>query len=101
MENLDHLAQSSGSLLMSLALAVLGFILYWGIMLSKKKKERGASFDWCFWWGNNWLGILLSLIACSAVFIGSYAGNSLTLERSVMIGALGAFLVERLQKMIE
>ena len=84
---------------MSLILAILGFILFWGLMISKKKSQKGDSFDWEFWWNNNWFPLMLSFVACAVVFIASYAGGALTLDRSIMIGGLGSFLIERLQKM--
>jgi len=101
MENLDYLGKHSSSLLMSLVLAILGFILYWGIMISKKKNQKADQFELSFWWRNNWLAMVLSFIACTLVFTASYVSDMLTLDRSIMIGSLGAFLVERLQKIIE
>lgn len=99
--NTSFLIEAQPTTLLGILISLLGFILYWGVMILKKKSEKKESFMWEIWWVNNWFNLALSLVACLAVFIATYASNALTYDRCLMIGTLGSFIIDRLKKTIE
>lgn len=101
MEDFATQMNSSASLGVSILISLLGFFLYWGIMISKKKAEKKLQFAWWFWWKYNWFNVALSFLACVIVFVATKESGNLTLDRCALIGLAGSFLVDRLKKTIE
>ena len=98
MENLDFLGLGSASTSVSILLAILSFVLYWGVMILKKWRQTRENFDLDFWWSMNWLPLVLSFLAAIILFIGFWAKDALTIERCLLIGSASAFFIERLSK---
>lgn len=85
---------------MGVVVALLGFIIYWGIMINKKRAEKGKKFDLRFWWNDNTMNVLMSFCACLCVFIYTYSVNELTFDRCLLMTFGGSFLVDRMKKTI-
>lgn len=98
METLDFLGLGAAPLGVSILLAFLSFVLYWGVMILKKWRERRDEFDFWFWWSMNWLPLIVAFLAAIILFIGFWVKDALTIERCLLIGSASAFFIERLSK---
>lgn len=99
MESTDILGLGILPTYIGLIVSFLSFILYWATMVLKKWKEKKEVFDFNYWWSNNWMPFLVSVLASVILFLVFWAKGELTVERCLLIGSASAFFIERLSKM--
>lgn len=97
---LSNLAQTAPSIWISIILTAIGMIAYWGFVLQNAKKKLKDRFQLELWWYDHSLEIGLSGVVATGIFIASYVGDTLTMERCLWMGLLTSLFINKLKKAI-